>query len=170
MSFDTISWWPTFCLLLTRPHWVLSLSAENPLRLIWTRRSEMNCLRYESELTGLGEQWGLHRLPNLHQERQSDNRLRLCLVCLPANTLWTLDSDRLSNCLTAKLLLALASTTILDSGPYSTIWRLYEPSVTSTVFLLNCYWPSLAQSFLASVFSRFMTKISAWTAQKTPLQ
>jgi hypothetical protein len=29
-------WWPLFCLLLSRPHWALSWSAEIPLRLLWT--------------------------------------------------------------------------------------------------------------------------------------
>jgi hypothetical protein len=37
-------WWPLLCLLLTRSHWALSWSAEISLRLLWTCRSETNCL------------------------------------------------------------------------------------------------------------------------------
>jgi hypothetical protein len=37
-------WWPVFCLLLPRPHWAVSWSAEISLRLLWTCLSEMNCL------------------------------------------------------------------------------------------------------------------------------
>jgi hypothetical protein len=37
-------WWPLFCLILTRLHCDLLWSAEMPLRLLWTCRSETNCL------------------------------------------------------------------------------------------------------------------------------
>jgi hypothetical protein len=39
-EFNTIFWWPKFCLLVA-----LSWSAELPLWLLWTCRSERNCLR-----------------------------------------------------------------------------------------------------------------------------
>jgi hypothetical protein len=46
-------WWPLFYLLLARPHWGLSWSAEIPLRLLWTCRPETSCLHSEPELSDL---------------------------------------------------------------------------------------------------------------------